>query len=151
MVKKFLIVSLMLLLIPFNNVDASVRDSENLISEPWTYRIATVSGETLTIFFNGIETTGINSLTTDDGVKAEYIQIFWPYHPNLGFTVYPANDSTNAQLSIIIFNTGGSIGVPMQLSNFWTTDTITTSIRRTDGGYSQIIEVPRDATQKLLP
>jgi len=91
-------------------------------------------------------TSGINSLTTDDGVKAEYIQIFWPYHPNLGFTVYPANDSNNAQLSIIIFNTGGSIGVPMQLSNFWTTDTITTSIRRTDGGYSQIIEVPRDAT-----
>jgi len=56
MVKKFLIVSLMFLLIPFNNVDASVRDSENLISEPWTYTAIGISGELNTVFYNGIET-----------------------------------------------------------------------------------------------
>lgn len=148
MVKKFLILSLMFLLIPFNNVnvEASVRDSENLIDQAWTYNIIGFPGELNTVFYNGIQTSGINSLTTDDEVKAEYIQIFWPYHPNLGLTVYPANDGTNAQVSIIYFNTGGSLGIPINLNNVFTTDTITTSIRRTNGGYSSIIEVPRDAT-----
>jgi len=147
MVKKFLILSLMFLLIPFNsvNVDASVRDAENLRTLPFTYTSVGFPGELNSIFESGYS-GGVNSLTTSDGVKAQYIQIFWPYHPNLGLQVYPANDGTNAQASIIYFNTGGSLGVPYQMQDFFPTDTLTTSIKRTNGGYSTIIEVPRDAT-----
>lgn len=146
MLKKILIIAFIFSLVSFTNVNASVRDPENLITAPWTHTKQGFGGETLTTFFNGSQTSGItNDLITADGRKADYLQIFFPYHPNLGLQVFPANDGTNAQASIIYFNTGGTFGTPFQMTNLFATNTTTSSIRRTNGGYSTVIEVPRNA------
>jgi hypothetical protein len=146
MLKKLFIFFMMFAWIPFTNVNANVRDPENLIVQNWQYTVQGFPGELLTTFSNGSFAGGLtNDLKTIDGRQADYLQIFWPYHPNLGLQVFPANDSTNPQASIIYFNTGGSVGTAIQMTTLFTTNTTTSSIRRTNGGYSTVIQVPRNA------
>ena len=89
MLKKLLMIALFLSFIPIVQTQAVVRDSDNLIKSGWEQFDYTpggsFSGET---FFSSRQFSllGTNSLFNDSGVKANYVQLFIPYHPNILIT-----------------------------------------------------------------
>lgn len=109
MLKKLLMIALFLSFIPIVQTQAIVRDSDNLIKSGWQ-QFNFIPGPPFAgeSFFTSplISNLGINSLSNDLGVKANYVQLFIPYHPNILITnCDPAFPGCAAQyLSFINFS-----------------------------------------------
>lgn len=154
MFKKLLVIMLSLSfipIVPFIETEAVVLDPVNLIQTGWTQFNyipgGPFSGETF--FASPLVGTGstVNRLSNDPtglGLKAQYVQLFIPYHPNILITnCDPAFPSCAAQYpSFINFN---GLNVPDKVNTFRNIYSFTLNVDEEIGalGWSTIIPVER--------
>lgn len=155
MFKKLLIFALFLSFIPIVQTKAIVRDSYNLRNVPFNILDTfpnNVPGQVLadtTFRSPKISLTLKNSLTNDQSVKANFIQLFIPYHPNI--TVVNCSKVSQfgcaAQFNSFIQLTGNNESKLINLSTIYTFTEVTVGDnvnRKGNMGWSTIIEVPRN-------